>query len=44
MVNTRFFKNGKGEEYPNKKIKNYMLDDERRRIVIIYWNALPKTE
>jgi hypothetical protein len=40
-LNTRFFKAGKGEEYPNKKIKDYQVDDERRRIVVIYWNALP---
>jgi hypothetical protein len=41
-LNTRFFKTGKGEEYPNKKIKDYQVDDERRRIVVIYWNALPE--
>jgi hypothetical protein len=40
-MNTRFFKAGKGEEYPNKKIKDYQVEDERRRIVVIYWNALP---
>jgi outer membrane protein OmpA-like peptidoglycan-associated protein len=40
--NTRFIKIGKGEEYPNKKIDNYQIDDERRRIVVIYWNAVPK--
>jgi hypothetical protein len=42
MLNTRFFKTGKGEEYPNKKIKDYTVDDERRRIVVIFWNALPE--
>ena len=40
QFNTQFFKMGKGEEFPNKKIDNYQTDDERRRIVIIYWNAL----
>ncbi len=42
QFNTQFFKIGKGEEYPNKKIENYQTDDERRRIVVIYWNALPE--
>jgi hypothetical protein len=42
QFNTQFFKMGKGEEYPNKKIDNYQIDDERRRIVVIYWNALPQ--
>lgn len=32
---------GKGEEYPNLSIKNYKDDDERRRIVIFFWNILP---
>jgi hypothetical protein len=41
-INTRFYNTGKGEEYPNKKIRNYQTDDERRRIVVIYWNALPQ--
>lgn len=41
QFNTRFIKIGKGEEYPNKKIDNYQIDDERRRIVVIYWNAIP---
>jgi hypothetical protein len=39
---TQFFSLGKGEELPNKKISDYQIDDERRRIVIIYWNAIPK--
>jgi hypothetical protein len=42
QFNTQFFKIGKGEEYPNKKIDNYQTDDERRRIVVIFWNALPE--
>lgn len=42
QFNTQFFKIGKGEEFPNKKIDNYQTDDERRRIVVIYWNALPE--
>lgn len=39
--NTSFFKIGKGEDFPNKKIIDYQNDDERRRIVVIYWNAIP---
>ncbi|MFY7811281.1 MAG: hypothetical protein ACOVQ2_06065 [Flavobacterium sp.] len=39
---TDFFALGKGEELPNKKINDYLTDDDRRRIVVIYWNALPK--
>jgi outer membrane protein OmpA-like peptidoglycan-associated protein len=42
QFNTQFFKIGKGEELPNKKITNYEINDERRRIVVIYWNALPE--
>jgi outer membrane murein-binding lipoprotein Lpp len=40
--NIDFFKAGKGEEYPNKNIVDYKVEDDRRRIVIIYWSALPK--
>jgi hypothetical protein len=38
---TRFLITGKGEEYPNKKIRDYQVDDERRTIIVIFWNALP---
>jgi hypothetical protein len=38
-----FIKIGKGEDYPNKTITDYAFADERRRIVVIFWNALPKT-
>jgi superoxide dismutase len=37
-----FYKIGKGEEYPNKSITDYQLNDERRRIVVLFWNALPE--
>jgi hypothetical protein len=33
---------GMGEAYPNPTIKDYAADDERRRIVLFYWNVLPK--
>ena len=32
---------GRGEELPDPTIKNYKANDERRRIVIIYWSVLP---
>lgn len=31
---------GRGEEHPNPAIKNYKPDDERRRIVALYWSVL----
>jgi hypothetical protein len=43
-MDTRFYKTGKGEEFPNKKITDYQIDDERRRIVVIYWNAIPESK
>lgn len=36
-----FFGYGQGETYPSKKITNYHEDDERRRIVLIYWSVIP---
>ncbi|MFN8244270.1 MAG: hypothetical protein U0X40_09495 [Ferruginibacter sp.] len=32
---------GKGEQYPMSSIKDYRVDDERRRIVLCYWVVLP---
>lgn len=32
---------GMGEKLPDAKIVNYKLNDERRRIVVIFWNVLP---
>lgn len=32
---------GKGEALPISSIKDYQLDDERRRIVLCYWAVLP---
>lgn len=32
---------GRGEDYPNPKIKDYREDDERRRVVFVYWSILP---
>ena len=35
---------GKGETYPILTIKDYKVDDERRRIVLCYWSVLPDQE
>jgi hypothetical protein len=32
---------GKGEALPVSSIKDYGIDDERRRIVLCYWVVLP---
>lgn len=37
-----FLESGKGESYPSKKITDYTPNDERRRIVLLFWNILPK--
>lgn len=37
-----FVEKGKGEEYPSKRITDYKTEDERRRIVLLFWNILPK--
>lgn len=36
------FQYGQGETYPTKTIKDYTLDDERRRVVLVYWSVLPR--
>ncbi len=38
----KFFNDGKGEEYPSKKIKDYAPEDGRRRVVLIFWSVLPE--
>jgi len=37
-----FFETGKGEAYPSKKITDYQVNDERRRVVLLFWSILPK--
>lgn len=32
---------GQGEKFPNPRITDYRVNDERRRVVVIYWNVLP---
>ncbi len=36
-----FIRLGKGEVFPLPYIKDYMVDDDRRRIVLCYWAVLP---
>ena len=33
---------GRGEHRPNPSVNNYVSDDERRRVVILYWGVFPK--
>lgn len=37
-----FVEKGKGEEFPSKLVNDYKTDDERRRVVLLFWNILPK--
>jgi hypothetical protein len=37
-----FVEKGKGEEYPSKLVTDYKVDDDRRRVVLLFWNILPK--
>ena len=32
---------GRGEELPNPSVRDYKTDDERRRVVNVYWSLLP---
>ncbi len=40
-LNIEYIHNGKGEAYPLPTIKDYQVDDPRRRIVLCYWVVLP---
>lgn len=40
--NINLFEYGQGETYPTKTIKDYIVDDDRRRVVLVYWSVLPK--
>lgn len=42
FIDFLFVEKGKGEEYPSKLITDYKIDDERRRVVLLFWNILPK--
>jgi outer membrane protein OmpA-like peptidoglycan-associated protein len=37
-----FLETGKGEALPSRLIKDYKPEDERRRVVLFFWNILPK--
>lgn len=41
-VDFEYLQQGRGEEYPSKKITNYTVDDERRKVVLLFWSILPK--
>lgn len=40
-INVEYIGQGKGEAYPLPSIKDYTVDDSRRRIVLCYWVVLP---
>ena len=40
-LKTEYVGQGKGESLPISGIKDYTVDDERRRIVLCYWAVLP---
>jgi outer membrane protein OmpA-like peptidoglycan-associated protein len=42
LLNVEYLYQGKGEEYPLRTIKDYLVDDERRRVVLCYWAVIPK--
>ncbi len=41
QLTIKMSKQGRGEEYPNPKIKDYQVSDPRRRIVLCFWSVLP---
>jgi hypothetical protein len=41
-IDFEYLQQGKGEEYPSKKITNYTIDDEHRKVVLLFWNILPR--
>ena len=41
-IKFHFYGYGQGETLPTKTITDYKTDDERRRIVLIYWIVLPE--
>jgi flagellar motor protein MotB len=40
--NILYLHEGKGESLPNPKIKNYSIDDPRRRVVYLFWSVFPE--
>ncbi len=41
IKNLLFLYEGKGEKHPDPKIKDYSIDDPRRRIVLLFWSIFP---
>jgi hypothetical protein len=41
IFSVEYLEQGKGEQYPIPTIKDYRVDDERRRIVLCYWAVIP---
>jgi len=42
LMGVEYLGQGKGEQYPLRTIKDYLVDDERRRVVLCYWAVVPK--
>ena len=42
LLKEEYLGRGKGEQYPLRTIKDYQVDDERRRVVLCYWAVIPK--
>ncbi len=41
-IDFEYLENGRGEAFPSKKVNDYLVDDERRRVVLLFWSILPK--
>ncbi|MBN8667420.1 MAG: hypothetical protein J0M30_07940 [Chitinophagales bacterium] len=41
QFSTEVLPQGRGEEYPDPAVTDYQANDERRRIVKVFWNILP---
>lgn len=40
--NILYLHEGKGETYPDPKISNYLVNDPRRRVVLLFWSIFPE--
>lgn len=41
IKNILYLFEGKGEKFPDPKIKDYSIEDPRRRIVLLFWSIFP---
>lgn len=41
IKNILYLYEGKGEKFPDPKIKDYNIEDSRRRIVLLFWSIFP---